>query len=223
MAAAAAAAAGPSPGPVGGKEQVQVRRRTLEALLEQCRLALELLQDADLDPDPARGAAAGEEEGSTPRSLCTVDQELDEKVKAPSFVKQLSDLLKSKVQSSDFLEKLGSNNKSVPHNMSDENASWDMVSMTDLWGDKHIGGDDESDPDGYVLVKQEDIVEGIACFMAECLLSLKQTKELTPNQLQEALSKTFSVKKKKSILQKAWDGGKVIYNLASWSATAVGS
>ncbi|XP_019710543.2 uncharacterized protein [Elaeis guineensis] len=159
------AAAGPSRGPVDGEEQVQVRRRTLEAVLEQCRLALELLQDADLDPVPARDAAAGEEEGSTPRSLSTVDQDFDE----------LCDLLKSKVESSDFLEKLGSN-KSVPHNMSDENASWDMVSMTDLWEDKHIGGSDESDPDGYVLVKQEDIVEGIACFMAECLLSLKQTK-----------------------------------------------
>lgn len=60
--------------------------------------------------------------------------------------------------------------------LTDENASWDMVSMTDLWEDKHIGGDDESDPDGFVLVKQEDIVEGIACFMAKCLLSLKQTK-----------------------------------------------
>ncbi|XP_038990129.1 uncharacterized protein LOC103722302 isoform X2 [Phoenix dactylifera] len=210
--AAGAGAGGPSPGPVGGEEQVQVRRRTLEAVLEQCRRALDLLQDADLDTDPARDAAAGEGEGSTPRSLSTVDQELDE----------LCDLLKSKVESSDFLEKLGSNDKSVPHNMSDENASWAMVSTTDLWEDKHIGGDDGSDPDGYVLVRQEDIVEGIACFTAACLLSLKQTKELTPNQIQEALSKTFSVKKKKSRLQKAWDGGKVIYNLASWSATAIG-
>jgi hypothetical protein len=30
--------------------------------------------------------------------------------------------------------------------------------------------------DGYVLVKQEDIVDGIACFMAAYLLSLKETK-----------------------------------------------
>ncbi|KAF8411382.1 hypothetical protein HHK36_003931 [Tetracentron sinense] len=55
--------------------------------------------------------------------------------------------------------------------------------------------------------------------------------ELTPNQLQEvltffcfllALSKTFSVKKKKGKLRKAWDGSKVIYNVASWGATAIG-
>jgi hypothetical protein len=30
--------------------------------------------------------------------------------------------------------------------------------------------------DGYVLIKQEDIVDGIASFMAAYLLSLKQTK-----------------------------------------------
>lgn len=37
-----------------------------------------------------------------------------------------------------------------------------------------------------------------------------------------ALSKTFSVKKKKGKLLKAWDGSKVIYNVASWGATAIG-
>ncbi|XP_010942660.1 uncharacterized protein [Elaeis guineensis] len=215
----AAAGSGPSVGPAGWPEQVRVRRRTLEAVLEQCRRALELLQDANVDRDPARDAAAEEEdeekreeEGCTPRSPSAADQEIDE----------LCDLLKSKVESSDFLEKLGSNHKSVSHSISvvDENASWDMVSTTDLWEDKQ--GDNESDPDGYVLVRQEDIVEGIACFMAAYLLSMKQTKELTPNELQEALSKTFAVKKKKSRLRKAWDGSKVIYNVASWSATAIG-
>ena len=57
----------------------------------------------------------------------------------------------------------------------DESASWDMVSSRDLWEDKHTSLD-ESDQDGYVLVKQEDIVEGIACFMAAYLLSLEQAK-----------------------------------------------
>lgn len=37
-----------------------------------------------------------------------------------------------------------------------------------------------------------------------------------------ALSKTFSVKKKKGKLRKAWDGSRVIYNVASWGATAIG-
>lgn len=47
-----------------------------------------------------------------------------------------------------------------------------MVCENDLWD----GEDIISDQEDYVLVKQEDIVEGIACFMAAYLLSLKQTK-----------------------------------------------
>ena len=47
-----------------------------------------------------------------------------------------------------------------------------MVNANDLWPDEDIDLDQED----YVLVRQEDIVEGIACFMAAYLLSLKQTK-----------------------------------------------
>ena len=51
-------------------------------------------------------------------------------------------------------------------------SSWDMINDNDLWE----GGNTEPDQEDYVLVRQEDIVEGIACFMAAYLLSLKQTK-----------------------------------------------
>ena len=40
--------------------------------------------------------------------------------------------------------------------------------------------------------------------------------------LLSALKKTFSAEKRKGKLRKAWDGTKVIYNVASWGATAVG-
>lgn len=135
---------------------------------------------------------------------------------------ELCNLLKSRVQSPEFLEKLDTLQKSVyQHGAVDETVSWDIISAADIWDDKSMNVSDDSE-DGYVLVKQEDIVDGIACFMAAYLLSLKQTKDLTPNQLQQALSKTFSAKKRKSKLQKAWDGTKVVYNIASWSATAIG-
>lgn len=57
----------------------------------------------------------------------------------------------------------------------DETVSWDIISAADIWDDKSMNVSDDSE-DGYVLVKQEDIVDGIACFMAAYLLSLKQTK-----------------------------------------------
>lgn len=56
--------------------------------------------------------------------------------------------------------------------IAEEGGSWDIVNENDLWE----GGISDPDQENYVLVRQEDIVEGIACFMAAYLLSLKQTK-----------------------------------------------
>ncbi|XP_058097007.1 uncharacterized protein LOC131242417 isoform X2 [Magnolia sinica] len=209
---------GPEPsgngdGPIGGKrresaDQVRVRRETLQAVLEQCQRALELLKNADED---GGGGHNLPEEVDDDSSASSVSSQCGS---GESETAELCDLLKSRVESPNFLEKLGSIHMSIPQNVAEEGSSWDVVSKTD-W-------DEDSDKDDYVVVKQEDIVEGIACFMAAYLLSLNQTKELTPIQLQEALSKTFSVKKRKGKLRKAWDGSKVIYNVASWGATAIG-
>ncbi|KAA8538166.1 hypothetical protein F0562_027774 [Nyssa sinensis] len=198
------------------KDRVRVKRKTLEAVLQQCQRAIELLgndgcvdEDDDEDDSDADGGEADEKEIGEGSSAPCRDRETDE----------LCDLLKSRVECPDFLEKLESASMSVPQNIAaEEGSSWDMVSENDLWE----AGNIELDQEDYVLVRQEDIVEGIACFMAAYILSLKQTKDLTPNQLQEALSKTFSVKKKKGKLRKAWDGSKVLYNVASWGATAMG-
>ncbi|KAL6180050.1 hypothetical protein ACLB2K_046718 [Fragaria x ananassa] len=195
------------------EDRLRVKKKTLQAVLDQCQRALESLgttadgDDVEEDRDGG-GDAVDEGSGSTttttsPRADCEADE--------------LCNLLKSRVECPDFLEKLESAQASVPQNIAEGN-SWDLVSENDLWEYE----DDNLGEDEYVLVKQEDIVEGIACFMAAYLLSLKETKELTPTQLQEALSKTFSVKKKKGKLRKAWDGSKVIYNVASWGATAIG-
>ncbi|KAL6633421.1 hypothetical protein ACP70R_026092 [Stipagrostis hirtigluma subsp. patula] len=210
-------------------EELKLRRKTLETVLEQCQRALEMMREADLgeaaeegnpeeegEGEEGCGDADGDgcgEEGAEPPPPSDADYETDE----------LCDLLKSRVQSPEFLEKLDSIQKSVYQNGAavDETISWDIISATDIWDDKSMNISDDSE-DGYVLVKQDDIVDGIASFMAAYLLSLKQTKDLTPNQLQQALNKTFSAKKRKGKLQKAWDGTKVVYNIASWSATAIG-
>ncbi|XP_057973116.1 uncharacterized protein LOC131161392 isoform X2 [Malania oleifera] len=199
----------------GTEERDQVRmkmkRKTLQAVLQQCQRALELLSDGGgVGGDDSDGAddvaEVGEGERGEGSSSGCGDRETDE----------LCDLLKSRVECPDFLEKLENAQVPVPQNMAEEGSSWDMVSENELSEGENIDSED------YVLVRQEDIVDGIASFMAAYLLSFKQTKELTPNQLQEALSKTFSVKKKKGKLRKAWDGSKVIYNVASWGATAIG-
>ncbi|XAR48509.1 hypothetical protein NMG60_11031357 [Bertholletia excelsa] len=205
---------------VGSEEdRLSVKRKTLEAVLHQCQRALELLSSTGFDYDGGGGSGGsaaiangatledGQEAGEGSSSPCS-DQETEE----------LCDLLKSRLECPDFLRKLESAQSLAPQNIAEEGSSWDLINDSDIWEGECTNLDQED----YIVVKQEDIVDGIACFMAAYLLSLKQTKDLTPNQLQEALSKTFSVKKKKGKLRKAWDGTKVIYNVASWGATAIG-
>ncbi|RWW71383.1 hypothetical protein BHE74_00020884 [Ensete ventricosum] len=100
------------------EEQMRVRRRTLQAVLEQCRAALELLQDSELGRDPTRDADMEKAEEvpeeddagdrSNPASPSAAGYETDE----------LCDLLKSRVESHDFLQKLGNSKISVPHSIS---------------------------------------------------------------------------------------------------------
>lgn len=201
------------------REDVRVKRKTLKAVLEECQRALESLSnvdgfhdhddedndDHDHDHDDEKGAL--ERENSSRSSSCP-DPEAEE----------LRVLIKSRVEGPEFIEKLENAQISVQQNLQEEGSSWDMVSDSDLWE----GGNVDVDQEDYIVVREEDIVDGIACFMAAYLVSLKETKDLSPNQLQKALSKTFSLKKKKGKLRKAFDGSKVIYNVASWSATAIG-
>ncbi|CAI9775893.1 unnamed protein product [Fraxinus pennsylvanica] len=190
------------------RDRVRVKRKTLEEVLQQCQMALQELTD-DLDDDDDADDDLDGLPGfvdSSSSTCCDVD------------TAESCDLLQSVVEGTDFLEKLESAHASLPQNMAEEGSSWDMVCENDIWEDENL----ESYGEDFFFVRQEDIVEGIACFMAAYLLSLKQTKDVTPNQLQEALRKTFSLKKKKGKLQKALDGSRVIYNIASWGATAMG-
>ncbi|KAH9623579.1 hypothetical protein KSS87_013183 [Heliosperma pusillum] len=70
-------------------------------------------------------------------------------------------------------------------NDGEEGNSWDIVADNDLWE----SGNGEDDQEDFVVVRQEDIVDGIACFMAAYLLSLKETKDLAPKQLQDGFTR----------------------------------
>lgn len=135
---------------------------------------------------------------------------------------KIYDRLETKIASPDFLEKLGHEaSVQAQGNVQDEQNSWDLITERDL-----VTGDIKDsrnclDPESYVLVNQEDIVEGMACFMARYITSLPQTKQLTPKQLQSVLKKAFGVPKK-GRFWKLWTSSKAFYTAASWGATAVG-
>ncbi|KAI3895871.1 hypothetical protein MKW98_025662 [Papaver atlanticum] len=191
------------------EERIRVNKKHLQKLLEECHRKLAVLKTTTTTTTTNPNDDGEDAEGFS--SECADSDNI-----------QLCDLIKSTIESPNFIEKLGSVHVSAQESINEEGNSWDVINDNDLWEDGNIDGDVESDQNSYVFVRQEDIMEGIACFMATYLLSLQQTRELSPNELQEVLSKTFSIKKKKGKLQKAWDGSKVIYNLASWGATAAG-
>ncbi|TVU09870.1 hypothetical protein EJB05_43367, partial [Eragrostis curvula] len=217
----------PSPSPAAAARRRspgtrRVRKQKLEEVLEQVQRAIEMLRDAETDlgvplsgidaveASPGnRGSMGGRDDGDdAATSSAAGDSDYE--------TAELCDILKSKVESLEFLQNLDGIQKSLYQNGAvGPDISWDIIKAVDYW-------EDDGSDDGYVLVNQEDVVDGITSFMAAYLLSLKKTKEMSPNQLQQALKKTFSAQKRKSKIQKAWDGTKVIYNVASWGATAVG-
>ncbi|CAG7898712.1 unnamed protein product, partial [Brassica rapa] len=184
-------------------DSIRVQRKTLQNLLQDCQRALQLLNLSDSD-------RVGQHSDSPDR-----EEELSSSESRDPETDKLYELIKSRVECHDFRDRLELAQASLllP---AEDGSSWDVVSEDDiLWGDKSM-------EDDYVVVREEDVADGIACFMVTYLSSLEQTKDISPDQLQKALSTMFSVKKRKGKLRKAWEGSKVIYNVASWSATAIG-
>ncbi|BAA98159.1 unnamed protein product [Arabidopsis thaliana] len=153
------------------KDNIRVKRKTLQALLNDCQRALELLNLAEVsseddEDDKSTGEGSGSQESrGEVSSSDREDPEADE----------LYDLIKSRVECDDFLEKIESAQVSAPQHLAEDSSSWDVVSEDDLWDDETMAQREED----YVLVREEDIAEGIACFMATYLQSLKQTKDLS--------------------------------------------
>ncbi|XP_022636468.1 uncharacterized protein LOC106759720 isoform X4 [Vigna radiata var. radiata] len=166
------ASADPDPDPL------RVKRKTLEAVLLQCQRALELINAAS----PSSSASSEVEEED-----CVADSEAEAIASTDPLADQLRNMLKSRVECPAFLQKLECAQASVSQNIYEEGNSWDLIGENDLWE----GQRDDLDQEDYVLVRQEDVVEGIACFMAAYLLSIKQTKDLTPIQLQDGYIKTL--------------------------------
>eukprot|EP00983_Pelagomonas_calceolata_P014999 476918-Pelagomonas_calceolata.AAC.3 len=47
---------------------------------------------------------------------------------------------------------------------------------------------------GYVVVQQEDAVEAMAFYLAQCIAAHPEAQKLAPKQLQDALSSTLQVR-----------------------------
>uniref|UniRef100_A0A0D9XEL7 Uncharacterized protein n=1 Tax=Leersia perrieri TaxID=77586 RepID=A0A0D9XEL7_9ORYZ len=211
----------PSSSPVAAARRspprMRLRREALESLLEELRRSLDEMREGEPGaslPDSERAVDGGgeeppdNEEGGGGSGGGDDDAATSLAGDSDGETDQICDLLKSTFESPDFFQKVDEIQKSFYQNDAvEQDTSWNIVKAVDLWE-----GDDLDD--GYVLVKNDDATEGLAYFVATYISSLKTANV--------ALKKTFSARKRKGKLRKAWDGTKVIYNVASWSATAIG-
>lgn len=150
--------------------KVRLRRQRLESLLEELKRTLDGLGDADLVDSlsevsteaPEYGDSEGGGDGdrdSAPSLASDSNHETD----------QMFDALKSRFESPEFVQKIDEIQKSVYQNGAVElDTSWDIIKAVDLWED--------NDDNGYILVKPEDAVDGIAFFVATYLLTLTKAK-----------------------------------------------
>lgn len=106
-------------------------------------------------------------------------------------------------------------------NVDQEEPSW-WVWVTDSMvpgrTEEHSGIDDEN----YVMVCEEHVVDGVANFIARCIVSNPKLQNLTPKQLQEAVTSSLSGLNKVERMLSIWHAGKVFYALSTWGLALAG-
>ncbi|KAL3696751.1 hypothetical protein R1sor_010827 [Riccia sorocarpa] len=190
-------------------EQQKDENRRLRARLEQYQKTIESMQEQSEQENTSEVGSPSESGwNADPPELYA---RLIKKVESPEFLSRLTDADETP--------------KSPEHmrvNIADDPSSWLMVTDKDLTEKELKIEHDELGQDGYVIITQEDIVDGIASFMARFISSIPQSKAMTPQELQKAIIQAFTDLERKGRLRKLWSCGKFMYSAASWGATAVG-
>ncbi|KAG8049939.1 hypothetical protein GUJ93_ZPchr0009g1562 [Zizania palustris] len=212
-----------SPAPRRSPRMRLRREEALQSVLEELQRVLDELREDGLgaslaDPEGAikgDGAPPDNEEGSG--SCACGDESLASRASDSDVGEdQLCDIIKSTFEPSKFFHKIDEIQKSLYQNDAvEQDTTWNIIKAVDLW-------EYDDSVDGYVIVNNDDATEAMAFFIATYISSLKTANEWSPDQIKKVLKKTFSARKRKGKLRKAWDGTKAIYNVVSWSATAVG-
>ncbi|WOK93419.1 hypothetical protein Cni_G02116 [Canna indica] len=78
------------------------------------------------------------------------------------------------------------------------------------------------DNENYVIISEENVIDGISNFIAICILEHHKYKVLTPEQLQKAVTRALDGTKDKSKWRNIWEAGKIIYTLSTWGIALAG-
>ncbi|XP_010926427.1 uncharacterized protein [Elaeis guineensis] len=78
------------------------------------------------------------------------------------------------------------------------------------------------DNENYVIISEENVIDGIADFIARCILENPKSKDLTPEELQKTVTRVLGGIKDRSKWRNVWEAGKIIYTLSTWGIALVG-
>ncbi|KAJ4850930.1 hypothetical protein Tsubulata_018999 [Turnera subulata] len=78
------------------------------------------------------------------------------------------------------------------------------------------------DNENYVVVTEDHVVEGVANFMAKCIVSNTKAQNMTPEELQKALTKALGGVSKLEKVLDIWHAGKLFYTLSTWGLALAG-
>lgn len=102
----------------------------------------------------------------------------------------------------------------------EEPSLWIWVSDEMVHGnvEEKSGIDDEN----YVVISQEQVVDGIANFMARCILLNPKAKNLAPEEMQKTLTKALGGVSKFEKIIDIWHAGQLFYLMATWGLALAG-
>lgn len=106
-------------------------------------------------------------------------------------------------------------------NIDQEEPSW-WVWVTDEMVPSNVEEWSGIDDENYVVVSEEHVVDGVANFMAKCVLSNPKAQKMTPEELQKTLAKALGGMSKVEKMFNVWHAGKMFYCLSTWGLAVAG-
>lgn len=78
------------------------------------------------------------------------------------------------------------------------------------------------DDENYVVISEENVVDGIGSFIGRCILENPKSKAMSPQELQKAVTKALGDIRSWGKFKNVWEAGKFIYALSIWGIFLAG-
>lgn len=152
---------------------------------------------------------------------------LMETVESPKFLTKLESLSVNSVDGTGckfpFKEASGTDLQSAEDliNLDLEEPSW-WVWVNDPMRPSNVEERSGIDDENYVVVSEEHVVDGVANFMAKCILSNPKAQSLSPQEMQKTLTKALGGMNKLEKMVNVWHAGKIFWTLSTWGLALAG-